>query len=60
MQKLNGLCARYEMSSFAFEKLLEKVGWIRDGELVESRYIRAGEVTPRGLGYLDGMKGRAR
>lgn len=60
MQKLHGLCARYEMSSFAFEKLLENVGWLKNGELVESKYMKAGEVTPRGLGYLDGMKGPAR
>lgn len=48
------------MSSFAFEKLLENVGWLKNGELVESKYMKAGEVTPRGLGYLDGMKGPAR
>jgi len=60
MCKLNELCARYGMTPAAFERLLAEVGWLKDGELsgAAAVYVRGGEVTARGLGFLDGYCGR--
>lgn len=60
MCKLNELCARYGMTPAAFERLLAEIGWLKDGELSGSAavYVRDGEITARGLGFLDGYCGR--
>lgn len=51
--------ARYGMTARAFERLLERVGWMKDGRMVESAVSRGYltedlKIGPRGLGFLDG------
>jgi hypothetical protein len=47
------IAARYGTAR-AFERLLERVGWMKDGFLIAPAvYVTDGEVTPRGQGYLD-------
>ena len=49
------IAARYGTAR-AFEQLLERVGWMKDGVLrIDSQYVKDGKITPRGLGFLDGV-----
>lgn len=54
---LVGAERRYRMSPRAFEKFLEELGWLKEGQIcaeaVEKGYVTAArEITPMGRGYF--------
>lgn len=61
--KLADAPARYGMRAASFERLLVKVGWMTDrvvseGAVSEGYLTEEGELTPQGVGFLDGYSRR--
>jgi hypothetical protein len=51
--KLAEFAARNNMTARQLERLLERVGWMKDGVILDVLpYLAGGELSPRGCGYL--------